>query len=89
MEVTLNSTTLHILNVCSRTNVITEDLDLASKDLSGSSVVLGDSNLHHLVWGARHSSQNSEAFVDWLTANWYHQHFDNEPYGPERNKLPP
>ena len=42
VKVTLNSTTLHILNEYSRTGVITENLDLASKDLSGPSVVLGD-----------------------------------------------
>ena len=69
VQVILNSTTLNILNVYSRAGIITADLDIASNDLSGPSVILGDFNLHHPVWGARHSSQSSETFVEWLTAS--------------------
>ena len=41
------------------------------KELNGSSIILGDFNLHHPVWGARRSSRNSDVFVEWLTFSSY------------------
>lgn len=45
---------------------VVPDITRIFHDLDGSSLILGDFNLHHQFWGSPVASRASEIFVDWL-----------------------
>ena len=60
---------LWIINVYSRAGVIMADLNIVWRDISGPSLILADFNSIYSVWEPKHSSRESDTFMDWLIIN--------------------
>lgn len=66
VRIKLRTTFVNVINVYSKAGSVMQDLHRLSQSLEGPSLILGDFNLHHPIWGACFSSRFSNDFVDWL-----------------------
>lgn len=57
---------INIVNIYFSSGLVVPDLINISHDLSGPSLILGDFNLCHQLWGSPVASWVSENFVEWL-----------------------
>ena len=57
---------INVINVYSSSGEVVTDLTATYPQLSGSTFILGDFNLHHILWGTSYCSRHSEKFVEWI-----------------------
>ena len=67
VRIKIGSSFLNVINFYSKSGSALRELECISQSLEGPTLILGDFNLHHPVWGAHSSSRFSNDFVDWIT----------------------